>query len=137
MGYKPELAKSVEESDIGKMIHRPKKLRINTEFPIILNEVFYPSDLNNQLFISAKAEVYLETSYIHLGERTYEEAYAHYSKAKANTESKSPLTEFYYHLHAAQIFESAGRDEIALSFYHRAKCIIFNLFRVVVSAKLG
>lgn len=37
------------------MIRRPKKLRINTEFPIILNEVFYPSDLNNKLFISAKA----------------------------------------------------------------------------------
>ena len=49
------------------MIHRPKKLRIIFEFPIILNEIFYPSDLKSQLFISAKAEVYLETSYIHLG----------------------------------------------------------------------
>ena len=55
MGYKPELPKPVEESDIGKLIHRPKKLRANTEYPIILNEVFYPSDLNNKLFISPKA----------------------------------------------------------------------------------
>ena len=101
-------------------------MRINSEFPIILNEVFYPSDLKNQLFISSQAEIYLETSYIHLGEKLYEEAFAHYSKAKANNESKSPLTEFYFNIHAAQIFESAGRDEVSLSFYHKAKgtCII-------------
>jgi hypothetical protein len=66
-GYKPESDKSVEESNIGKLLRRPKKIRVNTEYPIILNEVFYPSDLKSQLFISAKAELYLETSYIHLG----------------------------------------------------------------------
>ena len=30
MGYKPEVPRQIEESDIGKIIHRPKKLRINT-----------------------------------------------------------------------------------------------------------
>ena len=104
MGYKRETEKLVEQSDSGKLIHRPKKLRMNIEFPIILNEVFYPSDLKDQLFISPKAEIYLETSYIHLGERMYEEAFTHFSKAKANTESKSQITEFYYNIHAAQIF---------------------------------
>ena len=44
-----------------------------------------------------------------------------YIKAKALNESKSSVTEFFYNIHAAQIFESAGKDEIALSFYHRAK----------------
>lgn len=52
----------------------------------------------------------------------YEDAFSNYTKAKANTESKSPVTEFYYNIHAAQIFESAGRDEVALSFYYKAKC---------------
>jgi hypothetical protein len=121
LGYRPEVPKAVEESNIERLIQRPKKIRLNNEFPIILNEVFYPSNLNNQLFISPKAEMYLETSYINLGERLYEDAFAHYTKAKANTDSKSPVTEFFYHLHAAQIFESAGRDSVALSFYHKAK----------------
>ena len=72
MGYKPQNEKPVEESDIGKLLKRPKKMRVNTEYPIILNEVFHPSDLKSQLFIGSKAELYLETSYIHLGERLYE-----------------------------------------------------------------
>lgn len=42
-------------------------------------------------------------------------------KAKQFTESKSSITEFYYNIHVAQIFESAGRDELSLSFYHKAK----------------
>jgi len=67
LGYKPEINKNVEESDVRKLVRRPKKLRTNAEFPIILSEVFYPSDLKSQLLINSKAELYLETSYIHLG----------------------------------------------------------------------
>lgn len=55
MGYKAQNEKPVEESDIGKLLKRPKKMRVNTEYPIILNEVFYPSDLKSQLFIGPKA----------------------------------------------------------------------------------
>lgn len=43
-------------------------------------------------------------------------------KAKQFTESKSSVTEFYYNIHVAQIFESAGRDDLSLSYYHKAKC---------------
>jgi len=59
LGYKPEVLKAVENSDPMTLITRPKRLRVNSEFPIILNEIFYPSGLKNQLFISPKAEIYL------------------------------------------------------------------------------
>jgi hypothetical protein len=107
------------------MIKRAKKMRINTEYPIILNEVFYPSNIKSTLSIPSKAEVFLETSYIHLGERLYEEAFLTYTKAKNLSDLKSISTEFFFYVHAAQIFESAGRDEIALSFYFKAKCTLF------------
>jgi hypothetical protein len=55
MGYKPELEKSEEESSITKLLQRKKKLRVNNEFPIILNEIFYPSNLKSSLQLSLKA----------------------------------------------------------------------------------
>lgn len=54
------------------MLQRQKKIRINNEYPILLNEVLYPSNLKSPLNLPSEAEIYLETSYIHLGERLYE-----------------------------------------------------------------
>ena len=87
----------------------------------MLNEVIYPSSLSPRPFISAKAELYLETSYIHIGERLYDDAFKCLEKAKQLIESKTLSLDFYFLLHTAQIYDSAGRDECALLFYHKAK----------------
>ena len=87
----------------------------------MLNEVIYPSSLSPRPFISAKAELYLETSYIHIGERLYDDAFKCLEKAKQLIDSNTLSLDFYFLLHTAQIYDSAGRDEAALLFYHKAK----------------
>ena len=87
----------------------------------MLNDVFYPSSINPRPYINPKAELYLETSYIHLGERLYDDAFKCLEKAKQLVDSKTLTLEFYFMVHTAQIYDSAGRDEAALLFYHKAK----------------
>lgn len=74
------------------IFNRKKKLRINTEYPVILSEVFYPYSFSDQNAINLKEDqqIYIETTYIHLGERLYEEAYANFQKAQRLVKSKKP-----------------------------------------------
>lgn len=45
-------------------------------------DAVYPSDIPN-LYLNPKSEIYLETTYIHLGERSYEKAFINYAKARS------------------------------------------------------
>lgn len=68
------------------IIKAPKKLRINTEFPIILMQTIYPKDIPN-IYLNQKSQIYFQTTYIHLGERSYQKAFTNYMKARALCES--------------------------------------------------
>jgi hypothetical protein len=85
-------------------------------------DAVYPTDIPN-LYLSPKCSMYLESAYIHLGERSYEKAFVSYIKARTICElQKSQLTEFFYTILEAQIYEAAARDGMALLNYHKAKC---------------
>lgn len=75
---------------------------------MILNEVFYPTSFADRKAINLREdqEIFIETTYIHLGERLYEEAYSNFQKASrlikvkktglSNSEKRASLmTEFY------------------------------------------
>ena len=42
----------------SELMKKPKKMRVNNEFPIILTEAIYPNDIPN-IYINQKAEIYL------------------------------------------------------------------------------
>lgn len=54
-------------------------------------DAVYPSDIPN-LGLNSKCEIYLETAYIHLGERSYEKAFINYVKARTMCEATKNQT---------------------------------------------
>lgn len=99
-----------------------QKARINNEFPIILMDAVYPNDLGSLSLIES-SQIYLETCYIHLGQRDYQKAFVNYVKARSLHENtKNQITEFFFAILEAQIYEAAAKDGMALLNYHKAKC---------------
>jgi len=57
LGFKPEEEpKQDVMSKSALMFNRKKKLRINTEYPVILSEVFYPSSFSDPNAVSFKQD---------------------------------------------------------------------------------
>ena len=125
----PEV-EDISSDHYREILKKPFKRRVNEQFPIILTNAIYPTDIPN-LSIQTKAQLYLETTYIQLGQKAYEQAFINFFKARSISESaKNPLVEFFFTILEAQIYQSSGRDSISLLTYHKAKGYFFINVRI-------